>query len=275
MTMLEPLTQLAREAQRRYYGKYRGFVASNSDPDRLGRLQLRVPSVLGAAATGWALPCLPFGGLPDQGWFAVPEKDAQVWVEFEEGDLSRPIWTGTFWQQKGDPPQEAALDPPTTRLLKTPGGHLVELDDKKDAERFLLIHPKGAKVEIDQEGTVAVTDAKGAKVTLDAKGKQIVVADANGNTLTMSSSGTTVEDANGNKVEMAAAGVTVEGKKVVVKGQLVSLGGEGGEPLLKGASFVTLFATHTHGTSAPGAPTTPPIPAGDPTSALSKKVTTA
>ncbi len=270
--MEELLTQVAEEVQRKVYGKYRGFVADNADPEQRARLRLVVPSVLADEVTGWALPCLPFGGLADQGWFAVPEPEAQVWVEFEEGDVSHPIWTGTFWQASGDPPTEAALDPPTTRLLKTPSGHLVELDDKEGEERFFLSHPKGAEIEIDKDGTVAVTDAKGAKLTLDANAGEVVVEDANGNTLTMSSSGTTVEDANGNKLEMAAAGVTVSGQKVVVKGTQVMLAGEGGEPVIKGQSFLTLFATHVH--PHPFGPTGPPVPQGE-VSALSLKVTTA
>jgi len=77
------ITDLARRVRDKYYGKYRGFVASNKDPDQLGRLQLLIPSVLGTEVTNWALPCLPFGGSAGVGWFAIPEQDAQVWVEFE------------------------------------------------------------------------------------------------------------------------------------------------------------------------------------------------
>lgn len=101
--MEELLQQLTRQVQNKYYGKYRGFVVDNSDPEQLGRIRLRVPSILGDSVTGWALPCLPFGGLADQGFFMVPEASSQVWVEFEEGELSHPIWTGTFWQS-GDVP---------------------------------------------------------------------------------------------------------------------------------------------------------------------------
>ncbi len=268
----EVLTQVAREVKRKYYGKYRGFVVDNADPEKRARLKVKVPSVLGDAVTGWALPCLPFGGLADQGLFLVPETDSQVWVEFEEGDVSAPIWTGTFWQADGDPPAEAQLDEPTTRLLKTPSGHLLQFDDAKDEERFYLQHPSGAEMEIDAKGTIALTDANGSKLTMDAEAGEVVIEDANGNVLTMSSSGTTVEDANGNKIEMAAAGVTVEGQKVVVKGTQVMLAGEGGEPVIKGQSFLTLFATHMH--PHPMGPTGPPIPQGE-MSTLSVKVTSA
>ena len=75
----------------RYYGKYRGFVIENKDPEKRGRLRVSVPSILGQATTYWALPCLPFGGLLDQGLFLVPKISSQVWVEFEEGNCRHPI----------------------------------------------------------------------------------------------------------------------------------------------------------------------------------------
>jgi uncharacterized protein involved in type VI secretion and phage assembly len=259
--MEELLQQLARQVQGKYYGKFRGFVVDNDDPEKRARLKLRIPSVLGSEISGWALPCMPFGGLQGQGWFAVPEVDAQVWVEFEEGELRHPIWTGTFWQADGDPPADAALSPPTTRLLQTPSGHILQFDDKQDEERFRLVHPKGSEMVVDKNGSVSLTDAKGARVLLDAENDKLVIEDSHGNTLTLGSSGISVEDSSGNKLEMASSGVTVKGQKIVVEGTQVMLGGQGGEPVIKGQSFLTLFATHTH-TTAVG-PTSPPIPQGE------------
>jgi hypothetical protein len=269
--MEETIVRLARQVAERRYGKYRGFVASNEDPQKRARLKLRVPSVLGAEESDWALPCLPFGGAAGHGFFSVPERNAQVWVEFEEGDLHRPLWVGTFWLAEADVPAAAAISPPTTRLLITPKGHTLQFDDKENQEQILLRHPKEATLVIDKDGSVALTDAKGAKLTLDAAGEQIVVQDSNGNTLTMSSSGTVVEDANGNKIEMSASGVSVKGQQIVVEGTQVMLGGQGGEPVIKGTSFLSLFATHMHPTAM--GPSGPPIPQGE-MSSLSTKVMT-
>jgi phage baseplate assembly protein gpV len=269
--MEQLVAQLAQQIRDKYYGKYRGFVDDNADPKKMARLKLLIPSVLGTTATDWALPCLPFGGLADQGLFSVPEVGAQVWVEFEEGDLRQPIWTGTFWQKEDDVPEEAALDEPTTRLLKTPSGHRLQFDDESGEEKITLYHMSEAEMSIDENGTVALTDAGGATVTMDADAGEIVIEDANGNTLTMTSSGTTVEDANGNKIEMAASGITVKGQQVVVEGSQVMLGGQGGEPIIKGQSFLTLFATHMHPTAM--GPSGPPIPQGE-MSSLSMKVMT-
>jgi uncharacterized protein involved in type VI secretion and phage assembly len=270
--MEETVVRLARQVAERRYGKFRGFVVDNADPQKRARLKLRVPSVLGEQDSDWALPCLPFGGLADQGLFAVPELDAQVWVEFEEGDIHRPVWVGTFWQVEADVPQPAALNPPTTRLLRTPSGHTLQFDDEDGAEKITLFHPKEAMLVIDEDGTVALTDAKGAKLTLDAAAESINVEDSSGNTITMNSSGIVVEDANGNKIEMASSGIKVKGQQVVIEGSQVMLGGSGGEPVIKGTSFLALFATHMHPTAM--GPSGPPIPQGE-SSSLSSKVLTA
>jgi phage baseplate assembly protein gpV len=254
-------------------GKYRGFVADNQDPESRARLRLRVPSLFADEVTAWALPCLPFGGLAGQGLFSVPDIGAQVWVEFEGGDRMNPVWTGTFWQQQGDAPADAAQPTPTTRIFKTGKEHVLLFEDADNAEQVHLKHCAGAILDIDSQGTITLTDPNGATLTLDAANSKVMLQDANGNTLTLDNTGAKLEDANGNKIEMASSGVTVSGQQIVVNGSQVMLGGQGGEPIIKGQSFLTLFATHIHTCAAPGAPTSPPIPQGE-MSSLSTKVMT-
>jgi len=258
--MEEVLAQVIQRLQRQYYGKYRGFVVDNRDPEKRGRLKLKVPTVLGDQDTGWALPCLPFGGFTNQGLFMIPEVDAQVWVEFEEGNLDHPIWVGVFWQQTSDTPQEAALDEPTTRMIRTPSGHVLQFDDKSGEEQFRLAHPAGTELTINPQGTVELTDAAGAKLTMDAESNKVILQDSNGNTVTMDASGTVIQDSNGNKVEMAAAGITLQGTKIVLDGVQVHAGGEGGEPLVKGQTFTGMYNAHTHICTGPGSPSGPPVP---------------
>ncbi len=259
--MEETLIRLARHIDEKHYGKYRGIVTDNKDPQKRGRLKLLIPSVLADQTSDWALPCLPYGGAAQQGMFMVPEIDAQVWVEFEEGDIHRPIWVGTFWQQESDVPEDAAREEPTTRLFQTTSGHILQFDDEAGEEQFRLFHPADAEILIDKNGTISLRDTSGATVTLDADASEILIEDANGNSMLMSSSGTTVEDANGNKIEMGSSGITVKGQQIVVEGSQVLLGGQGGEPVIKGQSFLTLFATHMH--PHPLGPTGPPVPQGE------------
>ena len=102
MSLEKVVNNIVQRLDRKFYGKYRGFVVDNVDPGQLGRLKLRVPSVLGnEVVSGWALPCASYGGDANQGFFFIPEVGAGVWVEFEEGDLEFPIWVGTFWSKPG------------------------------------------------------------------------------------------------------------------------------------------------------------------------------
>lgn len=107
-----------------FYGKYRGLVTDTADPLDRGRLKARVPEVLADVETGWALPAAPYAG-PDQGLFTIPPVGAGVWVEFEAGDVSRPIWSGAWWGD-GDVPDGAK---PAQKVLKSEQGLRVKLDD--------------------------------------------------------------------------------------------------------------------------------------------------
>src|SRR5919106_1890255 len=81
-----------------FFGKYEGQVTAVDDPLEIGRIRAIVPEVLGRdVELGWALPSTPFGGGKDRGVLFLPEVGDTVWIEFAAGDISRPIWSGTFW----------------------------------------------------------------------------------------------------------------------------------------------------------------------------------
>lgn len=107
-----------------FFGKYRGKVVNNIDPQKQGRLQVSVPAVLGTGKLSWAMPCVPYAGT-GVGLFLLPADGANVWVEFEGGDLDYPIWSGCFWNE-GELPSEALTA--EVKLLKT-NGSLIELSD--------------------------------------------------------------------------------------------------------------------------------------------------
>ncbi len=78
-----------------FFGKYRGTVSDNADPTNRGRIKVKVPAVLGTVEA-WAMPCVPYAG-QGVGFYSLPASGVGVWVEFEAGDPSYPIWTGCFW----------------------------------------------------------------------------------------------------------------------------------------------------------------------------------
>jgi hypothetical protein len=117
------------DAQDRFYGKYRGIVFNNQDPLRLGRIQAMIPEVLGEIPSGWASPCTPYAGFL-AGFYAVPLPGAGVWIEFEAGDISRPIWTGGWWAAGELPPKPMAVPAMTTsKVLRSDTGFTIVLDD--------------------------------------------------------------------------------------------------------------------------------------------------
>jgi hypothetical protein len=78
------------------WGMYRGVVTKSVEPSKLGRVMVSVPAVMGQNETAWAMPCVPYRGKrPDKR--DIPPVGTHVWVEFEAGDVARPIWVGRFW----------------------------------------------------------------------------------------------------------------------------------------------------------------------------------
>lgn len=251
--------QTARAQQTKFYGKFRAFVVDNEDPDGMGRITMTVPSVLGEATSDWALPCMPFGGAADLGFLMVPPVGAQVIAEFFEGDLSSPIYTGTFWRTSDEIPAEYTDgEGPKTKVLKTDSGHYLSFQDKEGEEQITLRSATKAEMVLDPDGSIILTDQAGAVVMLDAAGSELKVEDANGNAMVMSSSGITCTDANGNEITTSGGGIDIKAAATVnIEGSIVTVAGAGGEPIVKGSTFLSMFNTHTHGH--PLGPTTPPI----------------
>src|SRR5208283_198592 len=137
------LDELLSRLRNRFYGKYRGTV-TDVDPQTC-RIKATVPAVLGDKPTGWCMPCVPYAG-PKVGMAFLPEQGSGVWIEFEGGDVSYPIWTGCYWRS-GEQPSDAA---PAVKAIVTKAGHKILLDD--DA------------------GSITITDSNQNQVTMNASG---------------------------------------------------------------------------------------------------------
>lgn len=161
----------------RYLGKFRGRVVDNNDPLRIGRITVEVPDVLGDEASTWALPCLPFTG-PEAGQFVVPPPGAGVWVEFEQGDPSFPVWTGCWYGAAEELPPDArrelAADSPSKPVVvQTLTAHKLVMNDTVGAEQGILLQAQGgAYIRITKEAVVVATGA-GAQIVL--RGNEVTI----------------------------------------------------------------------------------------------------
>ena len=74
------------------WGIYRGVVTEANDPQQRGRLKVRIPGLLGDIEI-WASACVPD---PNQSakTLKLPQPDTPVWIQFEGGDIDRPVWVG-------------------------------------------------------------------------------------------------------------------------------------------------------------------------------------
>jgi uncharacterized protein involved in type VI secretion and phage assembly len=172
--MDERVARFIERMENRHWGKYRGIVADRADPEQLGRLKLRVPSLLADAVTGWAWPAAAYAGA-GIGLFAIPQQGDLVWVEFLEGDLEHPIWSGGAWAKPGgtsEVPEEARAAYPDQVVLRTASGNVVVLADASGSEQIVIRAASGTEVVLDpnakrvtvQADEVVVRGASGATV---------------------------------------------------------------------------------------------------------------
>jgi hypothetical protein len=138
------LADLTEYVQQRYWGKYRGIVEGMSDAGP-GTITVKIPSVYGDETSPPAWPAVPFAG-KKHGFHIMPEKGDGVWIEFEQGQSSHPIWTG-FWWAKNELPDEAA---PETRFFITSAGLKLVLDDK--AREIRLEHGTAGEITMSDAG---------------------------------------------------------------------------------------------------------------------------
>lgn len=157
----EDLDRVLELLDDRCFGKYRGTVHGNEDPTGRGRLEVVVPAVMGSQPV-WAMPCVPFAG-PNVGLFALPPVGAGVWVEFEAGDPSYPIWTGCFW---GTDEIERADARPNIRFFKT-DRLSVRIDDQEGSVEIAVdenttVRLTGTEVKVE---SIEITHQSGTKKT--------------------------------------------------------------------------------------------------------------
>lgn len=175
----EMTSRLLEQVDSRYYGKYRAFVSDNADPENRGRLRLQIPDALGDnIISGWALPCAPYGGSAGLGFFFIPDKDAGVWVEFEQGNLDYPVWVGTFWAKPGGttevPDPASSQSPPTSKIIQT-ANHTIELADANGSEAITITDNANNNVVSLSKDGVKITADKDIELT--AKGGLKINAD--------------------------------------------------------------------------------------------------
>jgi uncharacterized protein involved in type VI secretion and phage assembly len=154
------MTEIAR-----YHGKYRATVLNNTDPENRGRVQVQLADRYGLFPSTWALPSFPAAAI-QHGFVSIPPLRASVWVEFEAGDPSFPIWTGAFFENPGEMPTLGAAGTPVSPnfVMQTVGQVTFMLSDTP-ASNVLIKTLTGAMIQIGEAG-ITISNGKGASISL-------------------------------------------------------------------------------------------------------------
>jgi uncharacterized protein involved in type VI secretion and phage assembly len=185
----------------RWFGVYPALVKDIVDPDGEGRVKVALPW---SPDTGndryeaWARLATFMAGNNRGSWF-IPDVDDEVLVAFEGGDVRRPYVVGALWNGKDQAPQ--SMDGGGRnylKVLRSRNGVKITLDDHDGSETLIAETPGGQKITL-KDGAASVE-----------------VADSNGNSLRMESSGITLTTSasltiNASTVTVNASSVTVTG----------------------------------------------------------------
>lgn len=175
---------------------YRAVVEDNNDPEKYGRVRVRIMGVhpetssgdFGSVATKdlpWAevMGGTAFGLVSGVGTSSVLRKGTWVWVVLNEDNPNKPIVIGVLIAKQSGKKSGGFSDPDgkypkagresrsdmhplldskyqTLATLETESGHLIELDDSPGDERIKVTHKSGSYILINSDGTITINSVK-------------------------------------------------------------------------------------------------------------------
>jgi len=141
-----------------YYGNYRGFIVSHDDPQKMGRVQVRVPQLAADNKINtWAFPKGQPAGA-DFGDFMIPPKGSPVWVEFEHGDPNHPIYSGGHWGKSAQGVPAASAGNPKKRV-RVSEKWIISMDDDGDT-CTIKSKTSDQQLQIKGDGTILLEGSK-------------------------------------------------------------------------------------------------------------------
>lgn len=156
-------------ADKTFYGKYRGVVVQNVDPEFRARIMCIVPDVLGPTPSSWCEACAPLAGPTGtpMGAYMVPPIGAGVWVEFEQGDPGKPIWTGCRFGTGDIPPLAMAGVPLSPSIvLQTALQNMIAISDLPGPTGGIMLKSTTGAMLIVNDTGIYIQNGKGAMITL-------------------------------------------------------------------------------------------------------------
>ena len=185
-------------------GVYSALVLDNRDPEGLARVRVRVSGLDGETGAGlWARVSTLMAGRNCGTWF-MPAVGDEVLVAFEGGDARTPCVLGALWSANARPPETGDMTTVTEMIRSRNGLTLRILDDAG-------------------KGSVIVETAAGQRITLEDGTSSVRVEDGNGNSVTLASSGVTINASA--SVTISAAAVDVNAGTATINAGMARFSG--------------------------------------------------
>ena len=175
-----------------------GIVTSVEDPDRKGRVQIKLPAIDPSGdAKIWARVAVAYAG-NNFGAFFIPDIDAEVLVAFVAGDPAWPVVIGSFWNGATSPPEDLPGNGVDRWTLTGKNGTRIAIVEEQAGQEKVEIQLPSAAV------SATLTDANGGEITLKAAG----------NTVKLATSGISIDTPG--KFEIKASSMMVNAPTVTV-----------------------------------------------------------
>jgi len=185
-----------------FYGVYPALVTNVVDPDKQGRVKVRLPWSPDAGNSSyetWARLATMMGGNNRGTWFIADVSD-EVLVTFEGGNPRRPYIIGGLWNGQDAPPE--TMDGEGKNNLKTilsRAGVRMTMDDTDGAVKLRMETPNGQSIVLsDEDNSITAEDSNGNSITMNASGISIVATaevQVQASTVTITASMVTVDSA--------------------------------------------------------------------------------
>lgn len=282
---------------RLFYSSYTGEVTNNTDPDKRGRIYVKVTELgQDEGLEVWVPPVFASVGA-NRGAFWPPEVGDRVRVFFKNGQQDEPVGYIGGWYADGDVPPEftASESAPDRRGFVTRLGHSFVVCEEAGNEFIKLgwhkpdsgdpalsDHEKtadrdsgdNAVLEFNKDGGIILANSKGTFLEMDSAAGHARLMDENGNSILLDSEGVKIITKDGMWITFSGEGIDIVstedvnlmGKSINVKGAGVSLGQAAVDGVPLGNLLLAWLATHTHvgvttGPGVSGPPIVPPTPA--------------
>jgi hypothetical protein len=194
-----------------------GVVTNNNDPDQMGRVRVKYPSLSDSEESAWARIATPSAGNA-RGLLMMPQNNEEVIIGFEHGDTRRPIVIGSLFNGSDKPGEE---------LLQSKDGSFALLSNEKIHQHS----KKDFEIKSDQKMVVEVTQDENHKVsgnykhettgTGNLKAQQYTIEA--GSTMTVKGVSLTVEASA--SLTLKGATIDIQGSGPVnIKGAIINLG---------------------------------------------------